>query len=120
MIEGLLEEVEELSAEHDAEGFDTEQEVFTGGDPVVLIERQHSIWEQAMEVEVVFELLIPGVQDTDKAWGSPKVSASEGQESFGDGLKQEVEENSFISEHEGVELMREGKDRVEGAHGKKL
>jgi len=35
-------------------------------------------------------------------------------------LKQEVEENSFISEHEGVELMRQGKDRVEGAHGKEL
>ncbi len=76
LIEGLLEKVEELSAEDDAEGFDTEEEVFTGGDPAVLIEREHSIWEEA--VEVVLELLIPGVQDTDKAWGSPKVSASEG------------------------------------------
>jgi len=78
LIEGLLEKVEELSAEHDAEGFDTEEEVFAGGDKAVLIEREHSFWEQAVEVEVVLELLIPGVQDTDKAWGSPKVSASEG------------------------------------------
>jgi len=31
LIEGLLEKVEELSAEDDAEGFDTEEEVFTGG-----------------------------------------------------------------------------------------
>ncbi len=30
LIEGLLEKVEELSAEHDAEGFDTEEEVFAG------------------------------------------------------------------------------------------
>ncbi len=105
LIEGLLEEVEELSAEDDAEGFDTEEEVFAGGDPAVLIERQHSIWEQAMEVEVVFELLIPGVQDTDKAWGSPKVSASEGLESLGDGLKQEVEEESFVYQDEGVEFV---------------
>jgi hypothetical protein len=29
-------------------------------------------------VEVVLELLVPSMQDTDKAWGSPKVSASEG------------------------------------------
>ncbi len=78
LIEGLLEKVEELSAEDDAEGFDTKEEVFAGGDPAVLIEREHSIWKQAVEVEVVLELLIPGVQDTDKAWGSPKVSASEG------------------------------------------
>jgi len=63
LIEGLLEKVEELSAEHDAEGFDTEEEVFTGGDPTGLIEREHSFWEEAMEVEVVLELLIPGVQD---------------------------------------------------------
>ncbi len=78
LIEGLLEEGEELSAEHDAKGFDTEEEVFTSGHPAVLIEREHSLWEQAVEVEVVLELLIPGVQDTDKAWGSQKVSASEG------------------------------------------
>ncbi len=78
LIEGLLEKVDELTAEDDAEGFDTEEEVFAGGDKAVLIEREHSFWEQAVEVEVVLELLIPGVQDTDKAWGSPKVSASEG------------------------------------------
>ena len=78
LIEGLLEKVEELSAEDDAEGFDTEEEVFAGRDPAVLIEREHSLWEEAMEVEVVLELLIPGVQDTDKAWGSPQVSTSEG------------------------------------------
>ncbi len=45
MIEGLLEKVEELSAEDDAEGFDTEEEVFAGGDSVVFIEREHSFWE---------------------------------------------------------------------------
>ncbi len=78
LIESLLEKVEELSAEDNTERFDTEEEVFTGGNPAVLIEREHSIWEEAVEVEVVLELLIPGVQDTDKAWGSPQVSASEG------------------------------------------
>jgi len=78
LIEGLLDKVEELTLEDDTEGFDTEEEVFSGRDPAVLIERQHTLWEEAMEVEVVLELLIPGVQDTDKAWGSPQVSASEG------------------------------------------
>ena len=77
LIEGLLEKVEKLTLEDNTEGFATEEEVLTDGDPAVLIEREHSFWEEAMEVEVVLELLIPGVQDTDKAWGSPKVSASE-------------------------------------------
>ncbi len=78
LLEGLFEQVQELALEHDTEGLDTEEEVFTGRDPTGLIEREHSFWEEAMEVEVVLELLIPGMQDTDKAWGSPQVSASEG------------------------------------------
>ncbi len=78
LIEGLLEKVEELTPEDDAEGFDTEEEVFAGGDKAVLIERQSTSRDKAVEVEVIPELLVPGMQDTDKAWGSPKMSASEG------------------------------------------
>ncbi len=78
LLEGLFEQVQELALEDDTEGLDTEEEVFTGRDPTGLIKREHSFWEQAMEVEVVLELLVPGMQDTDKAWSSPQVSASEG------------------------------------------
>ena len=78
LIEGLLEKVEELTAEDDAEGFDTEEEVFAGGDKAVLIERQSTGRDKAVEVEVIPELLVPGMKDQDKAWGSPKMSASEG------------------------------------------
>jgi len=35
-------------------------------------------------------------------------------------LKQEVEEELFVYQDEGVELMRQGKDRVEGPYGKEL
>jgi len=78
LLEGLFEQVQELALEDDTEGLDTEEEVFTGRDPTGLIKREHSFWEQAVEVEVVLELLVPGMQDTDKAWSSPQVSASEG------------------------------------------
>jgi len=78
LLESLFEQVEEFALEDDTEGLDTEEEVFTGRDPTGLIEREHSFWEEAVEVEVVLELLVPGMQDTDKAWGSPQVSAREG------------------------------------------
>ncbi len=78
LIKGLFEKVEELTAEDDAEGFDTEEEVFAGGNPTSLIERQSSLGDEAVEVEVVLKLLVPGMEDQDKAWGSPKMSASEG------------------------------------------
>jgi len=42
LIEGLFEQVEEPSAEHDAEGFDTDEKVLASGNPAVLIEGQGS------------------------------------------------------------------------------
>ena len=78
LIEGLFEKVEELTLEDGAQGFDTEEEVFTRRDPAVLIETEHSFWKQAVEVEVIAELLVPGMKDQGKAGGSPKMSASEG------------------------------------------
>ncbi len=63
LIEGLLEKVEELTPEDDAERFDTEEEVFAGGNPTSLIERQSSLGDEAVEVEVVLELLVPGMED---------------------------------------------------------
>ncbi len=78
LIEGLLEKVEELALEDYTECFYGEEEVFAGGNPTSLIERQSSLGDEAVEVEVVLKLLVPGMEDQDKAWGSPKMSASEG------------------------------------------
>ena len=76
LIESLLEKVEELALEDHTECFYGEEEIFAGGDPTSLIERQSSLGDEA--VEVVLELLVPGMKDQDKAWSSPKMSASEG------------------------------------------
>ncbi len=63
LIEGLLEKVEELALENHTECFYGEEEVFAGGDPTSLIERQSSLGDEAVEVEVVLELLVPGMED---------------------------------------------------------
>jgi len=42
LLEGLFEQVEELTLEDDTEGLDTEEEAFTGRDPTGLIKREHS------------------------------------------------------------------------------
>ncbi len=78
LIESLSEKVEELALEDPTECFYGEEEVFAGGNPTSLIERQSSLGDQAVEVEVVLKLLVPGMEDQDKAWGAPKMSASEG------------------------------------------
>ncbi len=63
LIEGLLEKVEELVLEDHTECFYGEEEIFAGGDPTSLIERQSSLGDEAVEVEVVLELLVPGMKD---------------------------------------------------------
>ena len=104
-MEGRFEKVQELATEDGAQGFDTEQEVIAGGDPAVLIDREHSFWEQAMEVKVVSELLVPGMQDEGKTRSSLKVILSKFQEGLGDGLKQEFEEQFFVYQDQGVEFV---------------
>ena len=63
LIESLLEKVEELALEDHTECFYGEEEIFAGGDPTSLIERQSSLGDEAVEVEVVLELLVPGMED---------------------------------------------------------
>ena len=63
LIESLFEEVEELGSEDDAQGFDREEKVFAGRDPTVLIKRQSSGGDQTMEMKMIQESLIPGMQD---------------------------------------------------------
>jgi len=63
LIEGLFEKVEELTLENHTECFYGEEEVFAGGNPTSLIERQSSLGDEAVEVEVVLELLVPGMED---------------------------------------------------------
>ncbi len=63
LFESLLEKVEELALEDHTERFYGEEEVFAGGNPTSLIERQNSVGDEAVEVEVVLELLVPGMED---------------------------------------------------------
>ena len=75
--EGLLEKVEELTLEDDTESFDMEEEVFTGRDPAVLIERQSTLGDKAVEMEMIQQDLVPGMQYSSKAQGTSEVNASE-------------------------------------------
>ena len=105
LIEGVFEKVQELTTEDSTQGFDTKEEVFARGDPAVLIEREHSFWEQAVEVKVILELLIPGMQDQGKARGSLKVPLSKFQQGLADRLEQQIEQEFFVYQDERVEIV---------------
>ena len=90
-FEGTFEGFEEFSAEDGAQRIIVEEEAFAGRDVAGLVEGEGSLGEEAMEVEMVIQLLIPGMQDEGKARGTAEVSVGEFHEDFGDGFEQEVQ-----------------------------
>ena len=59
----VFEQVQELSAENDAQGCNRKEKVFAGRTPALLIERQSSGGDRTMEMKMIQESLIPGMQD---------------------------------------------------------
>jgi hypothetical protein len=80
----------ELAAEHPAEHFDGKKECLAGFDPVGVIERQPASGNDAMDMRVELELLIPGVQHTEEANFRAEVSwiAGDFEQSFRTGTEQ--------------------------------
>ena len=74
----------------------------------------------AVKVEVIEELLIPGMQDRDEAeltLQAPLGVSGEGLEGVADGGEQEIEQGALVAEDQGVQLMGESEDHVEVAGG---
>lgn len=76
-LEGTFEGFQEFSAEDAAQRIIVEEEAFAGGDPAGLVEGEGTSGEEAMEVEMVIQLLIPGMEDEGKARGTVEVGVSE-------------------------------------------
>ncbi len=59
---GLAEGVDILAAEDGGKSFDGEEEIFWGGDPAVAVIRQGAGGDEAVEMEMGLEFLVPGVE----------------------------------------------------------
>ena len=90
LADGLLHQVEELTPEDSAQVLDPKQEVFAGGSPAALVERESACGDEAVQVEVVFKGLVPGVKYSDETYSSPQVRVAELQKRLTDRLKQDV------------------------------
>ena len=52
--------------------------------------------DQAVQMEVRFELLIPGMQDSDKAQGAAQFLLPKLDQGFRDGFEKEVKHHGFV------------------------
>jgi len=69
---------------------------------------------------MIFESLIPGVQDGDDPDGSLQTGAAKLQQGLTDGFEEQAKENLFVGENQAVENVGQGKHQMEVSHGQKL
>ena len=88
LAEVLLQGGEKLTTKHGPEDFDGKKEGRAWLDPVAAIERQSASGYHTMDVGVMLELLIPGVEHAKEADLSPEMLGitSNFEEGFGTGL----------------------------------
>jgi hypothetical protein len=99
-----------------------QEEVVARVNPAEVIGRKTSGWDYAMNVRVKEQVLSPSVEHRKKTDLGAKMLGVEGnfQKSFGAGAEQQIVEELLVLQHEGRELVRQGKNYVEVADGKQF
>ena len=95
-LSGSCEVVDELATKDQGEGFLVEQVGILAGDPAAALCAQGTSGYQAVQMEVGFELLIPGMQDSDKAQGPAQFLPPKLDQGLRDGFEEEVEHHGFV------------------------
>jgi hypothetical protein len=115
--------LDERSAKHEAQSLFVEQVVFPARLPLLPIPGHGPSGNQAMEMEVRIELLVPGMQNGDESHLSAQAVSgvtAEAQEGCGDGVKEDREHGFLIAQNNGVKLVGEREYGMKVAHGQEL
>jgi len=79
--------IDELATKDQGEGFLVEQIVLFACNPAFALCAQGTSGDQAVQMKVRFELLIPGMQDSDKAQGAAQFLPPKLDQGFRDGFE---------------------------------
>ena len=90
MVEGLLEQAQQLAAEDLGEDAHGQEEVPAGRDPAGVVEGEPPAGDDAVDVRMVEQLLGPGVQDGGEADRRAEASAGDCVERLGRGGEQQA------------------------------
>jgi len=119
LAEVLLQGGKKLTPKDALEHSDGKKEVRACLDPVMAIERQSAGGYHTMDVGVMFELLIPGVEHAEEANLSAEMLRvpCNLKECVGTGLQQEIVEDPFVLQGERRQFTGESKDGMNVACG---
>jgi hypothetical protein len=112
--EGILECGDELTAEHTTEHFDGKKKGVGGGDPASVVRSEAASGDYAVNMRMMLQSLIPGMEHAEEADLCAKVTGIAGdlQQGFGAGVKQQVVDQSLVLQCERSEFPWQGEDNV--------
>jgi hypothetical protein len=115
--EMVIEGFEELPSKDLRELPHGQEEAWPGGDPARLVQAQTTSGDNAVNVRVISELLIPGVENGDEAWSRPQVLSAHLDHGLTDRFKQERKRSVRVAPEERNEAVRDGEDLMEVGDG---
>jgi hypothetical protein len=120
VVEGVLEQAQQLAAEDLGKDAHGREEVAAGGDPAGVVDGEPPAGDDAVDRRMVEELLGPGVQDGGEADLRAEAPAGDRVECLGCGGEQQAVRHRRRGEEERVQLGRHGEDDVEVRHGEQI
>jgi|SRR5437660_286306 len=107
-LKGSLESGDKLAAEDTAEHFDGKEERAAGGDPAGVIWGEAAGGKHAVDMGMILQSLVPGMEHTEEADLGSNVPGIAGdlQQGFGAGAKQQVVDQTLVLQCERSHLVQ--------------
>ena len=120
--ESSLECGDELTAEDTAEHLDGKEEGVVGGDPASVIRSEAASGDYAVDMRMMLQSLIPGMEHAEEADLGAEVTRIAGdlQQGFGAGVKQQVVDQPLVLQCERSQFSRQREDDVDIAGGQQF
>jgi len=122
LVEGGLQSGDELAAKDPAEHLDRQKEAMARWDPAHVIGSEAARGGHAVDVGMMLEPLVPGMEHAEEADLRAEVAgiASDLQQGRGTGLEEQVVDDALVLERKWSEFTRQGEDEVHVAGGQQF
>jgi len=120
--EGMFQSGDELAPKDPSQNGDGKKEAATGGKPALVVGRESAGGDHTMDMRMMLELLVPGVEDTEEANLGAHMPgmARDFEQGLGAGTEQQIVENLLVLQSQGCQKMRKGEDHVHVAGGQEF
>ena len=122
VVEGPFESGDKLAAEDSPQHLDGEKEAIAGGDPALVIGRETTGRDHAMEMGMKLQLLIPGMEHAEEADFGAEMAGIAGdfEQGLGAGTEQQAIDDLLVLQGQRGEPTRKGEDDMDVGGGQKF